>query len=225
MELPTKPLPAERTEPKVLLMYGATKCGKTTVITKLPNCLIIDTEEGTAMHKCINVKINTLDELRDVVQSLHESDHKYDFIALDTISNIVSWFDTEACEMKGVKVIGDIPYGAGYDYVRTKTMDVIRELKKLCQFVLIIAHRKKIIIGDKKIEVNAQEIELTGKLKSIISADADAIGYVYRDKESKLMISFISNDSVEAGSRCDHLKNKSFIFEWNKIYPNFLNNK
>lgn len=224
IQLPTKPQSAMRTEPKVFIMYGQTKVGKTTMLAKLPNCLIIDTEEGTALVESMNTKINSLEGLRDVFKALVNSKHTYDFIALDTINNIVNWLEREICTERGVQLIGDIPYGAGYDYVRTKTMDMIREFKRLTKFLIIVSHRKKIIIGEKKIEVDSQEIELTGKLKSIICADADAIGYIYRDK-AELMISFISNNNVEAGSRCNHLKNKSFIFEWNKIYPNFLNTK
>jgi len=224
MELPTKPQPAERTEPKVLLMYGETKIGKTTILSKLSNCLIIDTEEGTAHIECMNKKIYSIDELRELVQSLHKSDNKYDFIALDTINNIISWLDAEICEKRGANIIGDIPHGVGYDYTTTKIMEVIRELKRLSKYLIIVTHNKKIVVGDKKIEINTEEVELRGKLKSLICADADTIGYIDRNNKSELTISFISNNKTKAGSRCDHLKNKSFMFEWNKIYPNFLKN-
>ena len=35
--------------PKVMLLYGAPKVGKTTALSQLNDCLIIDTEQGAAM--------------------------------------------------------------------------------------------------------------------------------------------------------------------------------
>ena len=50
-------------------------------------------------------------------------------------------------------------------------------------------------------------------------ADCDAIGYVYRDEEKgNLMVTFQSNDALEAGSRSPHLKGKELELKWNLIY-------
>ena len=49
-------------------------------------------------------------------------------------------------------------------------------------------------------------------------AGCDAIGYVYRDDKENLMVSFKANDSIEAGSRCSHLKGQEVKFEWKNIY-------
>jgi hypothetical protein len=49
-------------------------------------------------------------------------------------------------------------------------------------------------------------------------SDSDAIGYIYRDEEENLMISFKSNDALEAGSRSPHLRGQVLPFDWNKIY-------
>ena len=52
----------------------------------------------------------------------------------------------------------------------------------------------------------------------MIMSDSDAIGYIYRDEDEKLMISFKSNDALEAGSRSPHLRGQVLPFDWNKIY-------
>ena len=49
-------------------------------------------------------------------------------------------------------------------------------------------------------------------------AQCDAIGYIFRDEDEVLCVSFKSKQSIEAGSRCNHLKGKVFPFDWNKIY-------
>ena len=61
-------------------------------------------------------------------------------------------------------------------------------------------------------------MDLTGKIASITSANADAIGYLYRDSESKLKINFQAQDELIAGSRCEHLKGQDIEFDWSKIY-------
>ena len=49
-------------------------------------------------------------------------------------------------------------------------------------------------------------------------SDSDAIGYVFRDEDEKLMISFKSDDALEAGSRSPHLRGKILPFDWKNIY-------
>ena len=63
-----------------------------------------------------------------------------------------------------------------------------------------------------------ESLYLTGKLKNVIMAVCDAIGYVYRNEKEELMASFKANDAIEAGSRCPHLKGKDIQFQWNNIY-------
>jgi hypothetical protein len=52
----------------------------------------------------------------------------------------------------------------------------------------------------------------------MIMADCDAIGYVFRDEEEALKVSFKANDAIEAGSRSPHLRGAVVDFEWKNIY-------
>lgn len=74
----------------------------------------------------------------------------------------------------------------------------------------------------------AANIDLTGKIKSLICANADAIGYMFR-KGNQTFISFKSNDEVTCGARPEHLRNQEFVlvesddkgqltYGWDKIY-------
>ena len=58
--------------PGIMLLYGPPKVGKTTMLSKLDNCLIIDTESGSSMiegyiHKVANRAelINLVKEAKD----------------------------------------------------------------------------------------------------------------------------------------------------------------
>ena len=49
-------------------------------------------------------------------------------------------------------------------------------------------------------------------------AKSDAIGFVYRNDENVLSISFEASDEVEAGTRLPHLAGRIMDFEWKDIY-------
>ena len=66
--------------------------------------------------------------------------------------------------------------------------------------------------------IEPESLDISGKLKNMIMAHADAIGYMFRDDEDQLMVSFKGGQALEAGSRCKHLKGKVMPFDWKKIY-------
>ena len=71
-------------------------------------------------------------------------------------------------------------------------------------------------------------IDLIGKSASILSANVDAIGYMYRE-DNKTIVNFTPSETVTCGSRCDHLKNQKVTLiesddsgkltvDWSKIF-------
>ena len=95
---------------------------------------------------------------------------------------------------------------------------MITALMDCCDHVIIIGHRKKTIIGNESVEVNVSSLDLSGKLKNYVMAKSDAIGFVYRDEEGHLKISFEASDEIEAGTRLPHLAGKILDFKWSEIY-------
>ena len=207
------------TNPSVLLLYGAPKVGKTTMLSKLDDCLIIDTEKGSRMIEGYISEVSNRDELIDTLIELKESkDVKYKYIALDTIDKVAEWAEKRVCEEEGVRAIADLAFGKGYGMVREKVTQTIEAFKEVTEHLIIIGHRKvAYAVTDGSTIVIPESIDLTGKLKNVIMSGADAIGYVYRD-EDELMVSFKANDAIEAGSRCPHLKGKEVKFDWKNIY-------
>ena len=49
--------------PKTLLLYGAPKVGKTTMLSQLQDCLVIDTEQGSHMLEGYFQDVNSKEEL------------------------------------------------------------------------------------------------------------------------------------------------------------------
>lgn len=220
MELPTTRVPALRKSPRLLTLFGQSKVGKTTTLANLDNCLILDTEQGTDMVEAMKVNVNSLQEFMATLKAIKASETSYDYIALDTLDNIVAWMEDFVCTQEGVKTIGDLEFGKGYAIVRNNVMKIVEQLKPLAaKGVILIGHRKKTLIANETdIKVNTSSLDIGGKLKNFIMADSDAIGYVFRDSEGALKVSFMADDETEAGARCEHLRGAVVDFEWANIY-------
>ena len=205
--------------PKVLLLYGAPKVGKTTALSQLKDCLIIDTEQGANMIEGYVEEANSREELINILKEA-EDGHEFKYVAIDTIDKIADWAEKTVCKDENVSAIADLSYGKGFALVREKVLNTIQFMKDVFPHVIIIGHRKWArAILDSKAIVEPESLDLTGKLKNMLMAYCDAIGYVYRDDEtSKLMVSFKANEALEAGSRSPHLRGKEIEFKWNLIY-------
>ena len=79
---------AVRKNPNLVLLYGAPKVGKTTVLTQLKDCLVIDTEHGADMLDGYVYNVNNRDDLVEFYR-MAEQGHKYKYFALDTIDKLV----------------------------------------------------------------------------------------------------------------------------------------
>tara|TARA_R100001594_G_scaffold143215_1_gene190926 strand:- start:3981 stop:4655 length:675 start_codon:yes stop_codon:yes gene_type:complete len=220
MKLVKEKRKAVSVNPSTLLLYGAPKVGKTTMLSQLDDCLIIDTEKGSRMIEGYIQEVNSRDELIDTLIAIKESkDVKYKYIAIDTIDKVAEWAERRVCEEEGVNSIADLAFGKGYGLVREKVAKTVSAFKEVADHLIIIGHRKvAYAVTEGSTTVIPESLDLTGKLKNVIMAGADAIGYVYRNDKQELMVSFKANDTIEAGSRCPHLKGKEVKFEWKNIY-------
>ena len=205
--------------PKTMLLYGAPKVGKTTMLSKLDDCLIIDTEQGANMVEGYIESVNNRDELIAILKEAKEG-HDYKYVAIDTIDKVADWADKSVCQEENVSAVQDLAFGKGFAMSRDKVLNTIKILRQIFPHVILIGHRKWAqAVVDGKAMVQPESLDLTGKLKNMIMADCDAIGYVYRDDEkSKLMVSFKANEALEAGSRSPHLRGKEIELKWNLIY-------
>ena len=223
MSLLTEKRRAMRVDPKVLVLYGAPKVGKTTVLAQLDNCMILDTEQGADYLEGHIKNINSMQDLIAFAAELKETpDHGIKYLAIDTIDKIEDWTVEALCKEHGTEHIGQIEsFGAGYAYLRDNMVKTIDVLKSLVPHLILIGHRKLAGVQSKdRIDVVTPEcLDLIGKVKKAVCNNADAIGYMLRDPESdELIVSFKSGQALEAGTRCEHLKGQSVEFDWSKIY-------
>lgn len=118
--------------------------------------------------------------------------------------------------------------GYGYRWTRNWMTDKFHQLLRLAPSVVFLCHVQDKFIqtksGDK---VQAIDLQLTGKLKSILASEVDAVGYFHR-KGNQGFLSFKADGDRVAGNRCPHLQGDILISEkqenntvktyWDKIY-------
>ena len=230
MELPKTKVKASRKSPKNMIIYGAPKIGKTTILSELDDCLIIDLEDGSDMVDALKVKVSSLKELGEAGKAIHEAKKPYKYIAIDTISKLEEWCEADAkvlymqtpmgknfdTKNPGASVLS-LPNGAGYLYLRIAYKKWMDRLNTLAPHVILVGHLNDKMLEKKGKEVAVKDLDLTGKIKQITCANADAVGYLYREND-KTMVSFDSMDDITAGSRCEHLKGKTMPLDWSKIF-------
>lgn len=94
--LPTEPHEAQ-INAETMILFGKEKCGKTTAITSLPNCLIIDTEYGSNLVKAVAIQpprelgpVGKMQWLKKVAAKIKE-EKKYDYVVIDTLTEVNEW--------------------------------------------------------------------------------------------------------------------------------------
>jgi hypothetical protein len=235
IKLPTKKIKAAQQSPKNLIIFSKPKVGKSALLAGLNNCLLIDTEDGSDYIDAMKVKASSWEDIQKIGKAIRESDHKYDYIAVDTITALESmclpyaevlyarqpigksWFkkdkDGNLDVMSGKNMYGSIinlPNGQGYGYLRQAFFKIIDYIKQLCPKVILIGHVKDIVLDKDGSDVNSMDLDLTGKIKRIICSQSDAIGYLYR-KGNQNILSFKTKDNVTCGARPSHLRNKEIV--------------
>lgn len=237
--LPTSKIAATSQDPKNLILFGQPKVGKTTILSLLENCLIMDFENGSDYVDALKIKITSLAHLQEVCREIKKEGNPYKFIAIDTITSLEDFAKPLALNLfkaspQGSKSdIEDVlkaPLGSGYYFLREAIEKIIAMIQSVCESVILVGHVKDTVVGNDGEDGSVKDLDLVGKTKRILSAKSDAIGFVYRDEEGNLCINFGSNGEIMCGARPKHLANKkivvverledeSFISHWERIYP------
>jgi hypothetical protein len=234
--LPTKKVKAERVNPKRIVIYSKPKTGKTTAYAGLEDNLIIDLENGTDYVEALKVKVSNLQELLDTGKAIKAAGNPYKFITIDTVTALEDMIMPLAVKLyrntaMGKNYDGDnvttLPNGAGYLYIRQAFFQVLDFIDTLAPTIILSGHIKDKVVDDKGEMVMSANIDLTGKIKSLICANADAIGYMYR-KGNQTILSFKTNEEVTCGARPEHLRNEEIVISemidgvlktsWGKVF-------
>lgn len=236
--LPDKRSEAKEENPKLLTIFGKPKSGKTTIIAALDNNLIIDMEPyGTDYIDCMAIKALNLEKLWGIKTALEERKVKYKFISLDTTTRLEEivmplakklYMDTPMGKNFKGDDVRKLPNGAGYMYLREAFFQAVDWFKPYCEYLILVGHANATMINKEGKELSEMDLDLSGKLKRLVAADSDALGYVYREK-NKTIISFEGGEDSIVEARPQHIRGKKITIaesdkegnlnvDWSKIY-------
>lgn len=88
IELPKEKRLATRVNPGFIIIYGKPKSGKTTALSMLDDCLILDLEEGTEFMNALTIPVTDIKQMFEVARSIREAGNPYKYIAFDTASKL-----------------------------------------------------------------------------------------------------------------------------------------
>src|SRR5882672_6791084 len=166
---PAFDLPTELTTPsknmESVILYGLPKCGKTTLLSKLENCLIIDTENGSNKISGLIKKVpensspvGKMRWLEDFADFLIAKGKPFDYIAIDTLSEVNDWAEWSGTDRymhsiqgkkfnraddgdgpilkqddKNYQSVHDLGQGYGYKWSRQDTIRVVEKYMKVAK--------------------------------------------------------------------------------------------
>lgn len=240
-------LPTEKNKPKVqnprfLILFGKPKSGKTTLLSMLADCLIVDLEGGSEFLEALSVQARSVADLGDIANAIRtktkETGKKpYKYIAIDNATRLEEICLPYAVQLYKQTPMGkayngadvrQLPNGSGYLYLREAVKKVINMFKELCDNFILVGHTKDKMINKEGEELTEMAIDLVGRLGDIVCGEADAVGYVYRRK-NETIISFEGGDNSVREARAPHLRGKKIVIaesdadnninvHWDRIY-------
>jgi hypothetical protein len=221
-------LPTEKNKPiidnaKFLVYFGKPKSGKTTIASQLENNLIIDLENGTDYLSALAIKANSVKKLSEVALAIDNANKQagkfvYDYITIDNGTKLEELVLPLALQLynntpQGKNYCDDVrklPNGAGYLYTREAFFKVLDMFRKLTPTLILICHTKDTMINKEGKELSEMSIDLSGKTSRLVAADADAIGYIYRQK-NQTIINFNGGGDFIVEARQAHLRGKEIV--------------
>lgn len=240
-------LPIEKNKPKVqnprfLILFGKPKSGKTTLLSKLECCLIIDLEGGSEFLEALSIQARSVNDLGEIAGQIRKKTAEtgskpYKYIAIDNATRLEEICLPYAATLyrqtpMGKTYKGDdvrqLPNGSGYLYLREAVKKVINMFKELCDNFILIGHTKDRMITKDGEELTEMAIDLVGRLGDIVCGEADAVGYIYR-KKNETIISFEGGDNSIREARAPHLRGQKIVIaesndsneittHWDRVY-------
>ena len=174
-------LPTEKTSGEVdlsqirMLIYGAPKSGKTSLVASFPKTVIAATEKGYGAQKVYVVDIKKWEDFIEFVNLILTDKHDFETIAIDTADKLADMCVVYVCKEFNVKHLGDVGFAKGYHAVEKYLGDQLHRLFMSKYAVLLTSHSKVIEVVDSGTTVSKTVYTLSNQARKVIGAQVNTI--------------------------------------------------
>lgn len=238
IELPKEVLAPQNPDIEAMVVFGFNKVGKTSNLLQLPNSFMVDLEGSGGYYKgtylslkdtMTKYKIGPVSALQQIAEAISAENKKlgayrYDYLIIDSLSileDIATKYATVlykrsavGASFTGDDVVAELARGGGYLWLRKAFEALLAPYFGLAKTLILVGRVKDSAITKDGEEIEAIDIDLTGKLKRMIMFNCSVVGIMRKSKEDSNtnILSFINrSDDLATGSRARHLDGKEFI--------------
>ena len=137
-----------------ILIHGAEGVGKTTIASKFPAPIFLQTEDGCPSGLEVNSfgLIDNFEDLRSAIGALASEQHHYQTVVIDSLDATEELIWDDACRSQGWSSIESPGYGKGYVIVESWWIDILKGLeflrRRIRMSVVLLAHSAIETIND-----------------------------------------------------------------------------
>ncbi len=226
--------------PKLMIIYGNYKQGKSTACSLMPDTLIIDLNREYDFMSGWIMEASNIKELAEIRKSVEDMQDKPKRVVIDNTTWLVKlamplaesmYKETEDGKRWNGNNLMGLPYGGGYMWLKNAIEKIIEAWMRTVQTVIIVAHGKR-ELGKEGVE-DTWTIDVPGNmLRTWLTANADTVAFMERNPEDNTCtLDFRGKKNVLCGTREPHLRNEIMIItemkesgeivsHWDKVFNN-----
>ena len=195
----------------ITYIYGAPKCGKTTLASQMDKPLLLAFEPGYhALPGVMAQDVTSWAEMKQVYRQLKDPrvQEMYRCVIVDTIDIAADRCKKYICNQNGIEDLGDLGYGKGWTKFKEEFNEVFRGLTQLGYAVFFIGHEKFEVVdnpdGTKTTKIRPQ---LSNSTKTVIAGMADIYGYAHQKAAGEMSVLTLRDGSgiIECGCRFKYM--------------------
>jgi len=161
-------------------IYGAEGVGKTSLASKMPDPLFLDTEGGTSRLNVRRIKISSWEELIATVKEVIDNPEVCKTLVVDTADWAESLCTDYICNKYRKANIEDFGFGKGYTYLAEEFSTLLQLLSKLVDVGInpvVIAHGKprKYELPEEQGQFDRWEMKLTKQCAPLVKEWCDVL--------------------------------------------------
>lgn len=195
----------------ITYIYGAPKCGKTTLAVQMEKALLVAFEPGYhALPGVMAQDVTSWAEMKQLYRQLKDPrvQEMYRCVIIDTIDIAADRCKKYICNQNGIEDLGDLGYGKGWTKFKEEFNEVFRGLTQLGYAVFFIGHDKPESIdnpdGTKTLKIRPA---LSNSTKTVIAGMADIYGYAHQKAAGEMSVLTLrdSSGTIECGCRFKYM--------------------